>query len=427
MSSMFHTPRICVAGCQAAFGRGARLKLASDQIHRLETVMRRISGDKVRLFDGFSGEWSAVLDGNAAVVDGQISQLPRAFRPAELKMLVFGRLANREAVRDLVSAAVQLGADILLPVVSARSQRRMSNARAKEETVVDNIVARAYLSACAAHPLARSLAPHVVADSAWPLSNGKAASVIIEACEQSERLTLPLLLPAVSLSSFAAAWDRVPSEAALPLSSRPLPQSRSTSPKTRCNARQAGSAAPSASPVLFPRLEGLSGFGCAIRHAVVAHEVSADARSNASGVGMLSTIRPSVQPLFESVRRWRRTADDYLSPEIHKASDALGEVCAAAPNCSLTTSDPSPTQSTTSSPRRLLAVLVGPEGGWGPADKEALSTLTSPSNAGDSREPEGGGLAGLCSGAFVSLGRNVLRAETAALAALAIANAALEH
>jgi 16S rRNA (uracil1498-N3)-methyltransferase len=55
----FRSPRLYV---EASLGPGARVPLADTQAHYLTTVMRLKSGDRVLVFNGIDGEWSAVLE-----------------------------------------------------------------------------------------------------------------------------------------------------------------------------------------------------------------------------------------------------------------------------------------------------------------------------------------------------------------------------
>lgn len=341
-------------------------------------------------------------------------------------MLAFGRLANKDSLRALLSTAVQLDVDILLPLVSERCQRSNSSGAAVKESPAADWVLRHYLTACAQHPLTRSIDRDTVADGSWPLAPAKVASAIIEACEQSERVSLPLLLPAVSLSAFASAWNagsgscsKAAVEPASSTTSKSQGKRRSTLPSTADALQQ---------NVLFPslRLRGLGRFGHTLRHAVVAHEFAAEARRTALGFERTAlgsepqlpeaTGRPGVltkpSPLFSSVAAWRHAALAAPSGAQQAAGASGGAPASASPP-----------------PLPLLAIVVGPEGGWGPADEPALAFLAG-SGSGSSRErhDNDSGCHSSCnrSGAFVSLGRNILRAETAALAALAVANAALE-
>ena len=70
----------------------------------------------------------------------------------------------------------------------------------------------------------------------------------------------------------------------------------------------------------------------------------------------------------------------------------------------------------------VVSVLVGPEGGFTSAELSAME-MESVSRGGSGQSGSGGGSAGRGGVVFVSLGRAVLRADTAAVAALSVARA----
>ena len=84
----FHSPRLYVT---AALADGAVVVLAPAQAHYLTTVLRLTSGDRVLVFNGRDGEWSATLEAKkraASVIAGartrpqtQASDLHYLFAP----------------------------------------------------------------------------------------------------------------------------------------------------------------------------------------------------------------------------------------------------------------------------------------------------------------------------------------------------------
>lgn len=422
MHKLFSSPRVCIAGSSQVFAPGARIRLALEQRHRLETVMRCRKGDLVRLFDGCSeADWFGLLQDGHVVLDSQIARSKQ--NGSKLTMLAFGRLANKDVVRQVISAGVQLGVDILLPLMSERCQRSSGSRSASKEAKAEEGLLGHYLSACAEHPLALSLRRSAAADGSWPLAPAKAAAAVVEACEQSERWSLPLLLPAVPLAVFADAWTGAANHSGVTGS----PAAKSTpgsSSSKRLHNPTSDIDASTSKVGLFPRLRGLTSLSCSVRFAAVAHEGAADARHPPAGPQAQTLTAHSAalpQSLYDSVRSWRRTAS------IQNEDRALSGIPTARAQ-----QEPHRRAEAGSLPLPLLAVMVGPEGGWGPADEPALASLVSPANADGNHDASGPRLLppthdrASRSGAFVSLGQNVLRAETAALAALAVVNAALE-
>jgi 16S rRNA (uracil1498-N3)-methyltransferase len=146
-------------------GAGAVIALPKTQAHYLQTVMRCKAGDAILLFNGRDGEWQAEItllqkNGGEVQVTGQTR--PQAAEPdlwlcfAPIK---FGRIDY------LVEKATELGVSQLYPVQTAR-------------TVVSRI-------------------------------NGERLRAhAVEAAEQSERLSVPELMPYQKLTALLADWPK---------------------------------------------------------------------------------------------------------------------------------------------------------------------------------------------------------------------------
>jgi 16S rRNA (uracil1498-N3)-methyltransferase len=153
-------PRLFVAGDLRA---GAEIAATAEQAHYLGTVLRRGSGDIVRLFNGTDGEWAARLtvtrrDRVSLTVETQ----PRPQRPESGPWLVFA-LLKRDATDLVIRQAVELGASRMLPVLTERTNA----ARVNEDRL---------------------------------------RAIAIEAAEQSERLTIPPIDPPARLDAVLAVW-----------------------------------------------------------------------------------------------------------------------------------------------------------------------------------------------------------------------------
>jgi 16S rRNA (uracil1498-N3)-methyltransferase len=154
------TPRLFVA---AALRRGAEVAATAEQAHYLATVLRRASGDVVRLFNGADGEWTARLSVTRRDrVSLTVADHLRAQQAEAGPWLVFA-LLKRDATDLVVRQAVELGASRILPVISERTNAaRVNEARLR--------------------------------------------AIAIEAAEQSERLTVPVVDAPERLDSVLAAW-----------------------------------------------------------------------------------------------------------------------------------------------------------------------------------------------------------------------------
>jgi 16S rRNA (uracil1498-N3)-methyltransferase len=154
------SPRLYVT---AALREGAMIEATPRQAHYLGTVLRRGSGDVVRLFNGSDGEWIASF--NAGPRHHASLGVERRIRPQQPETgpwLVFA-LLKRDATDLVVRQAVELGASRVLPVITERTNA----ARVNEDRL---------------------------------------RAIAIEAAEQSERLTVPEIDSPQRLTALLAAW-----------------------------------------------------------------------------------------------------------------------------------------------------------------------------------------------------------------------------
>jgi 16S rRNA (uracil1498-N3)-methyltransferase len=174
-------PRLYV-DCDLASGQA--IDFSSDQAHYLRHVLRREAGQSVRVFNGRDGEWIATL---AAVdkkgVAAQAGQLllPQPAPPPE-RILLFAPI-KKHRLDFLIEKSVELGATVLQPVLTHRTDIRSLNE--------DRIRAQ-----------------------------------IAEAAEQCERLDMPSFQPLQALERALTGWPaEIPVLACLErIEARPLPQ-----------------------------------------------------------------------------------------------------------------------------------------------------------------------------------------------------------
>ena len=153
----FHVPALAPSGEQ---------RLTGDLAHRIARVLRMPAGERVRLFDGSGREVVAVLAGVTAqaVSVRLLDELLPA--PPEPRLHLYQALIRPNRFDWLLEKATELGATTLTPVVSERVQVRRSE-----------------------------LGPSRAAR--W-------ARIIVEACEQCGRRTLPELRDPRSFSEALA-------------------------------------------------------------------------------------------------------------------------------------------------------------------------------------------------------------------------------
>ena len=160
---------------------GGSIILDKAQSHYLANVMRRNEGDRLRVFNGRDGEWGgqiASLSKREVTID-LTEQLHTQPQQAQALHLIFAPI-KKQRMDFLIEKAVELGATHLHPVVTNHTEVRKLN----EERI---------------------------------------HSQIVEACEQSERLDIPQMLPIQSMKSFLSGWDKsVPVAACLERGDYPM-------------------------------------------------------------------------------------------------------------------------------------------------------------------------------------------------------------
>lgn len=135
------------------------LDLPEDKTHYLRTVLRLKSGDYFRIFNGVDGEFIAQITNitknnlfaNVISISRKISLEP------QINLAI--SIIKNDKMLDAISMAIQLGVTKIIPLIAERSQQRNINP-------------------------------------------SKISKCIIEYTEQSERLVLPILNPAITLNNF---------------------------------------------------------------------------------------------------------------------------------------------------------------------------------------------------------------------------------
>jgi 16S rRNA (uracil1498-N3)-methyltransferase len=157
---MTTTPRLYVP---AALATGATIAATPAQAHYLTTVLRRGANDPVRLFNGQDGEWQARIaeqrrDRTTLAVEQQVRQQ----EPDPDLWLAFA-LLKRDATDLVVQKATELGVSAIRPIITERTNAARTN-------------------------------------------QDRLTAIAIEAAEQCERLTVPVLHPPRRLSELLGDW-----------------------------------------------------------------------------------------------------------------------------------------------------------------------------------------------------------------------------
>jgi 16S rRNA (uracil1498-N3)-methyltransferase len=128
----FRSPRLFVA---PALEAGATVALTSAQAHYLGHVLRLKTGDRVLVFNGRDGEWSATFATHkrgAAVLAGERTRAQTA--PADLHYL-FAPLKSAR-LDYMVQKAVEMGVSRLQPVITRHGQvSRLNGERMRANAV----------------------------------------------------------------------------------------------------------------------------------------------------------------------------------------------------------------------------------------------------------------------------------------------------
>ena len=142
---------------------GESITATAAQAHYLGTVMRRGPGDRLRLFNGRDGEFTArIASIRREHARLQVEQQLRPQMPEPDLWLAFA-LLKRDATDLVVQKATELGVAALLPIVTERSNTHRMNAN-------------------------------------------RLAAVAVEAAEQCERLSVPELRAPQPLAALLAGW-----------------------------------------------------------------------------------------------------------------------------------------------------------------------------------------------------------------------------
>ena len=148
---------------EAALTPAIEVAVTASQAHYLTRVMRRTSGDRVLVFNGHDGEWQAriAMSGRDSVTL-LINAQSRAQATEPDIWLAFA-LLKRDATDLVVQKATELGASALLPLITDRTiTHRINETRLR--------------------------------------------AIAVEAAEQSERLTVPIVHPPRRFADLLGDW-----------------------------------------------------------------------------------------------------------------------------------------------------------------------------------------------------------------------------
>ncbi len=129
----FSSPRLFV---EAPLAEGGTVPLDRDQAHYLATVLRLGQGEGVLVFNGRDGEWRATLTGAKSTAALRLADRTRPQPPAGNLHYCFAPLKHAR-LDYLVQKAVEMGASILEPVLTRRTQAARVNLQRMRSNAVE--------------------------------------------------------------------------------------------------------------------------------------------------------------------------------------------------------------------------------------------------------------------------------------------------
>jgi 16S rRNA (uracil1498-N3)-methyltransferase len=110
----FRSPRLFVAAPLAA---GLTVALNAGQVHYLTTVLRRMAGDSVLVFNGTDGEWNTTLAGTGRRDSILLVETQARPQPKVRKLGYLFSPLKRARLDYMVQKAVEMGVSKLHPVI----------------------------------------------------------------------------------------------------------------------------------------------------------------------------------------------------------------------------------------------------------------------------------------------------------------------
>lgn len=137
----------------------AELLLPPAETHHLVTVNRARLGDPVVAFDGAGSEWSCVLERIEGKKNAVLRVTAHARRaPLACALTLAQGLPKGSTMDDIVRQATELGAALIVPLATSRSEVRLDDERAAKKTDKWRTVAIEAAKQCG-NPFLPELAP----------------------------------------------------------------------------------------------------------------------------------------------------------------------------------------------------------------------------------------------------------------------------
>lgn len=161
--------------CPMALGVGETVDLPDAAAHHAARVLRLRNGDRLTLFNGYGGEYAAVI---ASVARDQVGVEIQSFRDIDrespLAVTLVQAISGGDRMEITLQKAVELGVAGIAPVISHRSVMRLTGERAEKRM------------------------------QRWQ-------QIVIAACEQCGRNRVPPVAPILTLPEWLETGERAPS------------------------------------------------------------------------------------------------------------------------------------------------------------------------------------------------------------------------
>lgn len=161
--------------------RGSRITLPEDEARHASRVLRAAVGDEIIVVDGAAGWYRVEIDHiDRLSVEGHIVERRREVGepPYEL-VLGFGLIKNRGRMETLLEKSVELGASVLAPLVTARTERE----RIREERLESKLISA--MKQCGRSRLPELLEPVALADFLNAHSDGRRPDDLLLICHEA--------------------------------------------------------------------------------------------------------------------------------------------------------------------------------------------------------------------------------------------------
>lgn len=161
--------------------RGSRVTLPEDEARHASKVLRAAVGDEIIVVDGAAGWYRVEIDHiDRRSVEGHIVERREAVGEAPYELVIgFGLIKNRGRMETLLEKSVELGASVLAPLVTARTERERIRAERSEGKLISA------MKQCGRSRLPELLEPAPIGEFISKHSDGRGPDDLLLICHES--------------------------------------------------------------------------------------------------------------------------------------------------------------------------------------------------------------------------------------------------